>query len=233
MLHYPAPHMRALEAHYESLFALVRMDGGMHLAGLDVWNVPVDPLTRSVLFSELWRRALVHRSTQAYHALCLHTPDSEIGECLCMAVAYHDWNAVYALAARLKRMEADRPVITRIHCSAKGCSECKLLRQNLVAHLPEEMLAADFALVRAKLLEARRRNLYEMWRPILLTSSETDVVTWEVVRKARQRWTQLATLVVARALWRRFVDKMMEPGSRYVRKLGARFASRSMYLEAI
>lgn len=211
--------IQSIRAHFPEYFAVLRENDGAAFTHIAALRVPEDDTLHYLMKMELWAAALEAHADAAYHALALHSDEDVLNDALQLAVEAHDAHAVICILARL---QSTQPQLGRIQCSVMGCANCKSVR---VMALRSLLLSPDWTLCRQKMTEARQRNLWTLWLPLLATNPATAETFAEIRQRSQKNWTSFAAAVVAVIVWRRWVLRQMEPGSRFVRAVGRRFAA--------
>lgn len=210
-------------SHFSFLFDALERDRGRPFTALPSISVPVNENLQWMLMFELWSAALASNATDAFHTLTLYTHNQTLEHVLKLCVDAHAFGAVLPVVAKLERRDGEGllPRLGSIEC-ARGCSECAGIRQNLLAFLS---LDADWALCRAKMADARAKNLWTMHKPKLLLSADTDAVCRHILHVNRRGWTSVFAAVCAVRMWRQWVARRLDPESSFVMNvLSARFA---------
>jgi len=206
----------------EILQRLVQMENGFHLGALETWAVPSDPLYHQYFITKLWEKALENQSNHAFHALLLHTWDTELEYILQMVTKHHLFSPMVGLLHRIEQAFPDTRVLPLISCS-HACYECDCIRDVIVSI---QDCHADYRFVRSKLREGRQRNLYEMWRPMLKTNSCTRAIFDQIEIRSKKNWNLIWKYIVCRILWRRFIERVLRPDSKYIQFVRRKFYAR-------
>lgn len=202
--------------HFRNLFTALRIDNGRHFNIDNIPRIQVDGMDR-ILQLEMWDYALDHRSFHAYHALAILTNEDFLEEALHLAVSKHEFWAIASLSARLSKK--GHRVLPLVNCLGR-CDDCAYIRDSLLDQLE---LEHDWAYVRSRLLEARRRNLWIMWQPIMMLSPVSDVVMKRIKSKSAKGLSTLFAAVFFIKLWRSWVQRQMRPESSFVKKVAQRW----------
>lgn len=219
--------LEIIKSHFSPLFLAIEMNYGQPFTRLPSITFPEDEYLRQILQTELWEHALTFESYDAYHTLALYTDVDILGNILEMAVLHHQQNAILPLIACMERNHQS-VAIGLIDCHEKKCRQCSYIRDQIVSFFP---FSNCWTLVRSKLREARKRNIYTMWKPYLLTNPQTDAITRKIFKTTSKRWTQVLAICHMVTLWKRWLRYQLSPESRYVNHVLAKRFKERMNLE--
>lgn len=207
--------LQSLRYHFEEVFWALETDEGRPFTRMAALPVPQNEDWKYVFFMELWSTALESNSKEAFHALALFTPADMLDNVLSLAVQEHSSRAIVPLLACMERRDGwnRHNRLRLIQCSQKRCGSCREVRSHLLKVFD---LAADWELCRAKMQEARRRNLWSMWQPHLALHEATDVVFAQIKSQNRRNVTSFAAVVLAVVMWKRWIKRRLQPDSSFV-----------------
>jgi hypothetical protein len=207
----------AIRGHFPNLFEPLQREHGRYFNADNIPRIMMGGMDR-VLQLELWDFALEHRAYQAYHSLAILTDNDFLEEALYTSVQKHEFWAIASLIARLSAVTSDA-LLRHVNCAA-GCSDCSYIRSALIDQLD---LKNDWAYVRRRIREAKTRNLWGMWRPIMHFSPNSDVILKRIEIKATRGWSKVFAAVFFIKLWRSWVQRQLDPDSSFVKKVAQRW----------
>ena len=221
------------------LFRAIDMRDSMALQAARV-AVPDDDFLEHAVWMDVWDYSISRDAAWAMHDLALRTPQAILVNVWNLACELHSEPAVMCLLPRLKREVAtDSMLMPLISCGETPCNQCKHLQAVVLTRFESVPIDAssfrcllddDFGAVRTAVVKAKQANVFTMQHPILATSAKTAVVYAAMRSRATRRWTMVAAVVVARVMWTRWMKRQLEPGSRYLKLVEARWRLKTLSL---
>lgn len=210
--------LNSFETHFSFLFQAIKMNRGIPFTNIQQVPFPQDEFLRHTLQMQLWDTALEEESYECYHALSLFTDTEILPNALELAIFYHQLHAVIPLLACLERNHVFMQ-LGSIQCTQKQCKSCLYIREQLLRYF---QFKDDWTMVRKKLAEARKKNLWIMWKPQLLLHPSTDVITRKIFERTKKGWSTVLVASIATIMWRKWIERRLEPSSSYVNNVLAK-----------
>lgn len=229
-------HMRDVNS---TFFNAIDMRNMMQLQGMRL-QVPEDEFLEHAVWMDVWDYAIQKDAGWAMHDLALRTPQGLVANVWSMACELHSEAAIMSLLPRVKREIAGTTMLLPLlNCGEDRCAQCSNLQTRVMQRfelVPIDssstrcFLDDDFDAIRNAIKSSKRAGLFTLRHPILATSAKTAVAYSVLRTRALRGWTAVAVAVVARTMWSAWLARQLAPGSRYVKKVEARWRMAAMHL---